>query len=97
MRAGVRWRSRGSIDLMKRLAIAGVGVTILTRIGITAEVAAGTLAHVPLMHRGKPICSELGLYARRSAALPAAASVMSEHLAATVAARQAGEPVSGSA
>lgn len=50
----------GSIDFMKRLAIEDVGVTILTRIGITAEVAAGTLARVPLMHRGKPICSELG-------------------------------------
>ena len=87
----------GSIDLMKRLAIEGVGVTFLTRVGIMAELAAGALAHVPLIHRGKPIYSELGLYARRSAVLPAAVEVMAEHLAATIAARQAGEPLPGSA
>lgn len=82
----------GSIDLMKHLAVQGVGVTFLTRVGLTAEMKSGQLAHVPLLHKGKPIFSELGLYARKSAALPVAVDAMAQYLADIIARRQADEP-----
>jgi DNA-binding transcriptional LysR family regulator len=81
----------GSIELMKQLAMAGVGVTFLTRISLTAELSSGRLKHIPLTHRDNPIYSELGLYARRASTLPVAADVLSQHIGEVIARRQAEE------
>ena len=82
----------GSIELMKHLALQDVGVTFLTRFALTSELKSGRLAHVPLLYKGKPILTELGLYARKSVALPVAAEAMAQYLAEIIARREAEEP-----
>ncbi len=61
----------GSIELMKRLAMRGVGIAFQTRVGLERELADGTLRHVPLRAPGR-ITSELGVYARAGRSLPPA-------------------------
>jgi DNA-binding transcriptional LysR family regulator len=58
-----------SLDLMKGLALRGLGVAFLNRFGIERELAEGTLVHVPL----KPaVDCHLGVYVRVERALPPA-------------------------
>jgi len=59
----------GSLDLMKGLALRGLGIAFLNRFGVEKEVSEGTLRHVPL----KPaIGNQLGAYVRAERALPPA-------------------------
>lgn len=81
----------GSIELMKQLALADVGVAFLTRVSLAVELQSGQLRHVPLMHRDKPIYSELGLYARKASTLPVAADAFAQYLGQVMARRQAEE------
>lgn len=68
----------GSIELMKQLVLGGLGVAFMTRVGIEAELDAGRLVHVPLRQAGRPVFSELGLYARVATALPIAAEALAQ-------------------
>ena len=81
----------GSIELMKQLALAGVGIAFLTRMSLTVELKAGLLKHVPLVHGKDTVYNELGLYAGKASNLPVAAHALSQHLADIIARRQAEE------
>jgi DNA-binding transcriptional LysR family regulator len=92
--AGMATRGRyeaGSIDLMKQLVLRGLGVAFMTRVGIEAELEAGRLVHVPLRRNGRPIWSELGLFARADTALPLAAQVFANEIGEIMAAGAAAE------
>jgi len=80
----------GSIDLMKQLVLRGVGIGLMTPIGLEKELASGALVHVPLRHGGGDIQSQLGLYSRAESPLSVAAGMFAEHLAAALA-RAAGQ------
>ncbi len=85
--AGLADRGRyeaGSIDLMKQLALRGLGVAFMTRVGIESDLLSGRLVHVPLRHGGRPIYSELGLYARAKSTLPLAAEAFAGQLTAVL-------------
>jgi len=74
--AGMTARARyeaGSIELMKQLVLRGLGIALMTKVGVEAELNAGRLVHVPLRHGRGHIQSELGLYARAASPLPIAA------------------------
>ena len=75
----------GSIELMKQLVLRGLGIALMTRVGVEAELDAGRLVHVPLRHGRRHVFSELGLFARASA-LPLAASAFVEHVKGAIAA-----------
>jgi DNA-binding transcriptional LysR family regulator len=70
----------GSVELMKQVAMRGLGIAFMTRVGLEADLETGRLVHVPLQHGGRPLFSELGLYARASPGLPAAADAFAQHL-----------------
>jgi DNA-binding transcriptional LysR family regulator len=70
----------GSIDLMKQLVLQGLGVALMTPVGLEAEIASGQLVHVPLRQGSGFIESELGLYARANTPLPLAAQMFAHHL-----------------
>jgi DNA-binding transcriptional LysR family regulator len=74
----------GSIELMKELALRGLGVAFMTRVGLETELDAGRLVHVPLRRSRGPIYSELGLYARADTALPLAAELFAESIRDTM-------------
>ncbi|HEY4174618.1 MAG TPA: LysR family transcriptional regulator [Rhodopila sp.] len=76
----------GSIELMKELALRGLGVAFMTRVGLETELDSGRLIHVPLRRSRGPIYSELGLYARADTALPLAAELFAESIRDTMAA-----------
>ncbi|MGE3987315.1 LysR family transcriptional regulator [Pseudorhodoplanes sp.] len=59
----------GSLDLMKGLALRGLGIGFLNRFGIEKEVGEGALRHVPLR---PAISNQLGAYVRAERALPPA-------------------------
>ncbi len=63
----------GSVEMMKQLALRGMGVAFMTRVGLEMALEQRQLVHVPLHHQGRPVFSELGLYARADSALPVAA------------------------
>ncbi|MDR3523214.1 MAG: LysR family transcriptional regulator [Acetobacteraceae bacterium] len=75
----------GSIDLMKQLVLRGLGVGLMTMVGVEDDVETGRLVHVPLRQGRGFLESELGLYARADTALPLAAEVFSQHLAGVLA------------
>lgn len=56
---------------MRNLARGGVGIAFQTRLGLEAELAAGTLVFVPLRSPGALVC-ELGVYVRTGRAMPPA-------------------------
>jgi DNA-binding transcriptional LysR family regulator len=58
-----------SLDLMKGMAVRGLGVAFLNRFGIEQEIARADLVHVPLE---PAILSYLGVYVRVDRALPPA-------------------------
>nr|WP_282572086.1 LysR family transcriptional regulator [Roseomonas acroporae] len=83
VQAGLADRGRyeaGSIDLMKQLVLRGLGVGLMTRIGIEQELAAGLLAHVPLRHGRGHLQSGLNLYGRAGTPLPIATEMLAHHL-----------------
>lgn len=86
--AGLTDRGRyeaGSTELMKQLALKGLGVGLMTRIGLEKELASGLLAHVPLRHGRGYIQSSLGLYGRAGTPLPVAAEMFAHHMSNTLA------------
>lgn len=74
----------GSVELMKRMVLLGLGTAFMTRAGLEAELEAGRLVHVPLRQGRAAVVSELGLYAHAEVALPAAAAAFAGHLAETI-------------
>jgi DNA-binding transcriptional LysR family regulator len=82
-RAGMIGRGRydaGSIELMKQLVTRNLGVALMTRVGLEAELEAGLLVHIPLRQGRGFIYSELGLYARADAPLPVAAEMFAHNV-----------------
>lgn len=63
-----------SIELMRQLTLAGVGISFLTTFGVSDLVKSGRLVHVPLDAHG-PVWSDLGVYIRAGRTLPALADV----------------------
>jgi DNA-binding transcriptional LysR family regulator len=94
--AGMTARARyeaGSIELMKQLVLRGLGVALMTSVGVEAELDAGRLVHVPLRHGGGYVRSELGLFTRAASALPIAAEAFVQQMKAAMIARSdAGKP-----
>jgi DNA-binding transcriptional LysR family regulator len=85
--AGMQVRGRyeaASIGLMKELVLRGLGVALMTRVGLEAELASGRLVHVPLRHRQRVLRSELGLYGRAVTALPVAAEMFAHFVSETL-------------
>jgi DNA-binding transcriptional LysR family regulator len=70
----------GSVELMRQLALGGLGIAFMTRVGLEAELEAGRLVHVPLRHNQKPVVSELGLYARAGHARSGAVEAFAERV-----------------
>ena len=60
-----------SLELMKNLALRGLGVTFQTMFGFEEELAAGRLVHIPISHNG-PVVRDLSLQIRKGRALSAA-------------------------
>lgn len=60
-----------SIELMKNLSQRKLGIAFMSRVGLEAAIRDKVLVHVPLEDRG-PVFTELGLYMRANASLPAA-------------------------
>jgi DNA-binding transcriptional LysR family regulator len=85
--AGMTARARyeaGSIELMKQLVLRGLGIALMTRVGVEAELDSGRLVHVPLRHGRGLIQSELVLYTRAAGALPIAAEAFVQHAKASM-------------
>lgn len=64
----------GSIELMRQLAMRGLGIAFQTRIGLAPACAAGHLAFVSLRDAG--LSARLGIYVRAARALPPAVDVL---------------------
>jgi DNA-binding transcriptional LysR family regulator len=60
-----------SIELMKNLAQRNLGISFMSRLGLEDAIANRRLVHIPLEDNG-PVYTELGLYMRSNAGLPAA-------------------------
>ncbi|HUA25009.1 MAG TPA: LysR family transcriptional regulator [Steroidobacteraceae bacterium] len=60
-----------SIELMKNLAHRNLGISFMSRLGLEDAINKKVLVHVPLEDSG-PVYTELGLYMRSNAGLPAA-------------------------
>ena len=80
-----------SIELMKSLALRGLGVAFQTAFGLEAELRDGLLVHLPL-HDPVPLVSELGAYVRAGRPLPSAVDAFLNLLSDELAAREAAEP-----
>lgn len=78
----------GSLDLMRGLALRGLGIAFLNRFGVEREIEEGTLRHIPL----KPAAaSQLGVYVRAERALPPALDAFARIVADEIADREAQE------
>ncbi|MBM1143871.1 LysR family transcriptional regulator [Alcanivorax sp. ZXX171] len=80
----------GSVELSKELARRGIGIAFQTRIGLEADLARGSLVHLPLNDAG-PVYSDLGIYARAGRALPVAVDAFARLLGEEMARREAAE------
>jgi DNA-binding transcriptional LysR family regulator len=60
-----------SIELMRNLSEEDLGISFMSRVGLERSLENKTLVHVPLEDNG-PVFTELGLYMRSSAGVPAA-------------------------
>ena len=83
IRAGMAAKGRyeaGSVELMKQLVLQGLGVALMTEIGLEAELKSARLVHVPLRQGRGFIQSELGLYAREGTSLPTAAEMLAHYI-----------------
>jgi DNA-binding transcriptional LysR family regulator len=70
----------------------GLGIALMTKVGVEAELDAGRLVHIPLRHGRGLIQSELVLYTRAAGALPIAAEAFVQHAkAAMIASAEAGK------
>ena len=78
------------MELALQMAKRGAGVAFQTRIGIEAELASGTLVHVPLNDSGS-VFSDLGVYVRSSRYLPVAVDAFVRALAEEIATREAAQ------
>ncbi|MBE9604317.1 LysR family transcriptional regulator [Acetobacteraceae bacterium H6797] len=76
----------GSIEMMRQLVLSGAGTAFMTRAGLETALERGELVHVPLHHQGRPVHSELGLYARADTALPVAAEAVATEIGKAMAA-----------
>jgi len=76
-----------SVELAAQMAKRGAGVAFQTRIGIEAELAAGSLVHLPLSDNG-PVLSDLGVYVRSSRFLPVAVDAFVRALCEEIASRE---------
>lgn len=63
----------------------GLGVALMTRVGVEAELDAGRLVHVPLRHGRGYVGSELWLFTRAASALPIAAETFVQQVKAVMA------------
>jgi DNA-binding transcriptional LysR family regulator len=91
--AGMTARARyeaGSIELMKQLVLRGLGVALMTSVGVEAELDAGRLVHVPLRHGRGTVRSELWLFTRAASALPIAAEAFVQQVKTAMAESAAG-------
>jgi DNA-binding transcriptional LysR family regulator len=79
-----------SIELMKNLAIRGLGVAFQTRFGMEYELNQGLLVHVPLL-APTPVMSELGVYVRARRPLPPALEACVQLLSEELVRREAEE------
>jgi DNA-binding transcriptional LysR family regulator len=78
----------GSLDLMRGLALRGLGIAFLNRFGVERELADGTLRHIPL----KPaVGNQLGAYVRAERALPPALDAVIRIIADEIAIRESQE------
>ncbi len=74
----------GSIELMRQLALRGLGAALMTTVGVEADLEAGHLVHVPLRHGSGFLYSELGLFARAATPLPLAAEAFVQQAKAVI-------------
>ncbi|MFM0502454.1 LysR family transcriptional regulator [Paraburkholderia caffeinilytica] len=65
----------GSIELMRQLAMRGLGIAFQTRIGLNALCADRRLAYVPLCE-SENVAAHLGFYVRSARALPPAVTAL---------------------
>jgi len=79
-----------SVELALQMAKRGAGVAFQTRIGIEAELAGGTLVHVPL-NDGGAVFSDLGVYVRSSRYLPVAVDAFVRALSEQIGEREAAQ------
>ncbi|MBW8338382.1 MAG: LysR family transcriptional regulator, partial [Pseudomonas sp.] len=84
-----------SVELALQMAKRGAGIAFQTRIGIEAELANGTLVHVPL-NDGGSVFSDLGVYVRSSRYLPVAVDAFVRALSEEIAIREAAQGTSSS-
>jgi DNA-binding transcriptional LysR family regulator len=80
-----------SIELMKNLSKRNLGVAFMSRIGLESEIGNKTLVHIPLEDHG-PVYTELGLYMRANASLPAAVDAFVQIATAEIQRRARDEP-----
>ncbi|MCQ4313495.1 LysR family transcriptional regulator [Pseudomonas stutzeri] len=79
-----------SVELAAQMAKRGAGIAFQTRIGIEAELQAGTLIHLPLNDNGQ-VLSDLGVYVRSSRYLPVAVDAFVRALCEEIASRESRE------
>lgn len=79
-----------SVELAAQMAKRGAGIAFQTRIGIEAELQAGTLVHLPLNDNGQ-VLSDLGVYVRSSRYLPVAVDAFVRALCEEIASRESRE------
>ena len=65
----------GSIELMKEMAAAGVGISVQNRLGIERDLASGRLVLIPLTSPGG-LYADLSIYVRAGRALPPAVDAL---------------------
>jgi DNA-binding transcriptional LysR family regulator len=80
-----------SIELMKNLALRGLGIAFQTRLGLEYEQAHRLLVHVPLC-TPRPIVSDLGVYVRAGRSVPPALDAFIRIVEEELATREAEEP-----
>lgn len=78
----------GSLDLMRGLALRGLGIAFLNRFGVEKEIEQGTLRHIPLRPAA---ASQLGAYVRAERALPPALDAFARIVADEIALRESQE------
>ncbi|HEX4409736.1 MAG TPA: LysR family transcriptional regulator [Xanthobacteraceae bacterium] len=79
-----------SIELMKSLALRGLGVAFQTTFGLEAELRDGLLVHLPL-NDPAPLVSELGAYVRAGRPLPSAVDAFLNMLSDNLTKRRAND------
>lgn len=81
-----------SIELMKNLAMRGLGIAFQTRLGLEYESTHDLLVHVPLLAPA-PVRSDLGIYVRAGRSMPAVLDAFIHFVSEELARRVEEEPV----